>query len=124
MANPNIVSVSNIYGNSAMVALSTTNATSVINNPSSSGKLFKINTLVVSNNDPSISYGVTVNVYSAASLGGTAFPWVTTITVPPGAAIVVIDKSANFYLMEDKSIGATASAANKITVLASWEEIS
>lgn len=124
MANPNIVNVSTIYGNSSMVALSTTNATSIMSNAASSGKIYKVNTLVVSNNDPSTSYGVTINIYSAAALGGTAFPWVTTITVPPGAAIVVIDKSANFYLLEDKSIGATASSANKITVIASWEEIS
>jgi hypothetical protein len=124
MANPNIVSVSSIYGKSSLIALSTTNATSVVSNAASSGKLYKVNTLVVSNNDPSTSYGVTINIYSAAALGGTAYPWVTTVTVPPGAALVIIDKSANFYLEEDKSIGATATAANKITVIASWEEIS
>lgn len=123
MANPNIASLTAIYGNSSTTALSTTNATSIVSNAASSGKVFKINTLVVSNNDPSTSYGVTINVYSAAALGGTAFPWVTTITVPPGAAIVVIDKTSNFYLLEDKSIGATASSANKITVIASWEEM-
>lgn len=124
MANPNIANVSAIYGNSSTTALSTTSATSIVSNAASSGKVFKVNALVVSNNDPSTSFGVTINVYSAAALGGTAFPWVTTITVPPGSAIVVIDKSTNFYLLEDKSIGATASSANKITVLASWEEIS
>jgi len=38
--------------------------------------------------------------------------------------LIVIDKSSGIYLEEDKSIGATASAANDLKVICSYEEIS
>jgi hypothetical protein len=43
--------------------------------------------------------------------------------VPADASLVVIDKTTSFYLLEDQSIGATASAANDLVVTVSWEEI-
>jgi hypothetical protein len=36
----------------------------------------------------------------------------------------VIDKSTSIYLEEDRSIGATASVANDLKVVCSFEEIS
>jgi hypothetical protein len=124
MANPNIFASSNAYGNTSLTSLSSTGATSIVSNAASSGQVYKINTLVVSNNDASTAYTVTINMYSAAAIGGTAFPWVTTLSVPAASSIVVIDKTSTMYLLENKSIGATAGTANKITVIASWEEIS
>jgi hypothetical protein len=35
----------------------------------------------------------------------------------------VTDKTTTFYLLEDKSIGATAGVANDLVVTCSWEEI-
>ena len=124
MANPNLFASTYAYGNTSTTALSTTSATSIVSNAASSGQVYKINTLVVSNNDASTAYTVTINVYSAAAIGGTAYPWVTTLSVPAASSIVVIDKTSTMYLLENKSIGATAATANKITVIASWEEIS
>lgn len=123
MANPNIVNVTVINGNTSTTALSTTSATSVVSNAASSGKVFKINTLVVSNSDTLTAMGATINFYSGASLGGTAYPWVTTLSVPALSSMIIIDKTSSVYLLEDKSIGVTATTANKITVIASWEEI-
>ena len=123
MANPNIVNVTVINGNTSTTALSTTSATSVVSNAASSGKVYKINTLVVSNSDTLTAMGATINFYSAASLGGTAYPWVTTLSVPALSSMIIIDKTSSVYLLEDKSIGVTATTANKITVIASWEEI-
>lgn len=123
MANPNIVNVSAIYGNVSTTSLSTTSATSIVSNSASSSKVYRIESIVVSNNDATTAYPVTINIYSAAALGGTAFPLVTSVSVPANAAVVVSDKTAAFYLLENMSIGATAGTANKITVIASWEEI-
>ena len=124
MANPNILAATTLLGNSSTTSLSTTSATSIANNAASSGKVYRVNSIVVSNNDATTAYPVTINLYSAASLGGTAYPLVTSVSVPATAAVVVSDKTAAFYLLENQSIGATAGTANKITVIASWEEIS
>jgi hypothetical protein len=94
-----------------------------VSNPASSNRVLKINTLVVSNNDNVNPSPVTINFYGAAALGGTAFPWVTNLNVPPTSSVVVIDKTSSVYLLEDRSIGATANVASKITVIASWEEM-
>lgn len=123
MANPNIINVAAIYGNNALVSLTSTSATSIVSNAASSGKVFKINSLVVSNVDGVVPANITINVYSAASLGGTAYPIVSTIAVPNDASLIVIDKTTSIYLKEDQSIGAIAGTASDLVVTASWEEI-
>lgn len=124
MAAPNIVNVSTITGKTAVVNLSTTNATAVVSNAASSGKVFKINSLYVSNVDGSSAAGITISLYSEDDIGGTATQIASTITVPADATVVIIDKNSSIYLEEDKSIGATASAANDLKVVCSYEEIS
>ena len=123
MANPNIVNVAAIYGNSSQTSLSTTSATSLVSNAASSGKVFKINSIVVANVDGTSAADITINVYSQASLGGTAYPIASTISVPADATLIVTDKTTSFYLLENQSIGATAGTASDLVVTASWEEL-
>jgi hypothetical protein len=124
MAAPNIVNVSTITGKTAVVDLSTTNATAVVSNAASSGKVFKINSLYVSNVDGTNPANITIGLYSEDDIGGTATEIVNTVVVPADATLVVISKDSAIYLEEDKSIGATASAANDLKVVCSYEEIS
>ena len=124
MANPNIVNVTDIRGKTAVVDLSTTNATLVVENTAASGKVFKINSLIVSNVDGAVAADVTVSLYSEDNIGGTATEIVSTISVPADASLVVISKDTSIYLEEDKSIGATASVASDLKVVCSYEEIS
>jgi len=123
MANPNIVNVTTIYGNSSQTALSSTSAISLVSNAAASGKVFKINSIVVANVDGTTAADITINVYSAAALGGTAFAIASTISVPADASLIVTDKTTSFYLLENQSIGAIAGTANDLVVTASWEEI-
>jgi hypothetical protein len=123
MANPNIVNVTTIYGNSSQVALSSTSATSLVSNAASSGKVFKINSIVVANVDGTNAVDITINIYSQAALGGTAFAIASTISVPADATLIVTDKTTSFYLLENQSIGAIAGVANDLVVTSSWEEI-
>lgn len=122
MANPNILDTTNVVGNNALVAV-LTNATTVVNNAASSGKIYKINNLTASNVDGTNAVEVTVNIYSEDDLGGTAYPIVYQIPVPIDASLVVVDKTTAVYLKEDQSIGAIASGNLDIVVTASWEEI-
>jgi hypothetical protein len=124
MAAPNIVNVATITGKTSVTDLTSTSATSVVSNAASSGKVFKINSLIVSNVDGTNAAGITISLYSAASIGGTATQIVSTVSVPADATLVVIDKTTAIYLEEDKSIVAKASAANDLKVICSYEEIS
>ena len=124
MAAPNIVDVSTIIGKSATIALSTTSQTTLVSNAASSGKVFKINMIQVANVDGTNAADVTVDVHSAAAGGGTAYSLVSTASVPADASLIALDKSTALYLEEDKSITATASAANDLEVIVSYEEIS
>lgn len=124
MAAPNIVNVTTITGKSNVVSLTTTSATAVVSNAASSGKVFKINSLVVSNVDGTNAADITISLYSQDDIGGTATEIVSTVSVPADASLVVIDKNTSIYLEEDRSIGATAGAANDLKVIVSYEEIS
>ncbi len=124
MANPNIVNVTSILGKSAVVDLTTTNATLVVENTAASNKVFKINSLIISNVDGTNAADITVSLYSEDNIGGTATQIVSTVSVPADASLVVIDKNTSIYLEEDKSIGATAGSANDLKVIISYEDIS
>ena len=124
MAAPNIVNVTTITGKSAVVSLTGTSATLIVENPASSGKVFKINSLVVSNVDGTNAADITISFFSEDNIGGTATEIVSTVSVPADASLVVIDKNTSIYLEEDRSLGATAGAANDLKVIVSYEEIS
>ena len=126
MANPNIVAVTSIYANTSTLLISSTAdpfATAIVSNAASSGKVYKINSIVAANVDGSAAADITIKIFSQAALAGTGTAIASTISVPADASLIVTDKTTSFYLLEDKSIGATASAANDIVVTCSWEEI-
>jgi hypothetical protein len=124
MANPNIVNVTDIRGRTVVASLTTTNSTLVVENVAASGKVFKINSLIVSNVDGTNVASITINLFSEDNIGGTGTQIVSTVIVPANASLVVITKDTAIYLEEDRSIGATASAANDLKVVCSFEEIS
>jgi hypothetical protein len=123
MAAPNIVNVTTITGKTAVVAL-TTSAQELADNAASSGKVFKINALYITNIDGTNSCDVTVNLYSQDDLGGTATALDSTVAVPADSVLVLIDKNSSIYLEEDKGIGALASANSDLIATISYEEIS
>jgi hypothetical protein len=127
MANPNIVNVTDIRGNTSTTLLSSNAdpfAIALVNNPALSNKIYKINTILATNVDGAVAADITIKIFSQDDLGGTGTAIASTIAVPADATLVVVDKNSSFYLLEDKSIGATASAANDLIVTCSWEEIS
>jgi hypothetical protein len=124
MSAPNIVNVTTITGKTSVVNLTTTNATLVVENPAASNKVFKINSLIVSNVDGTNAADITISYYSEDNIGGTASQIVSTVSVPADSSLVVIDKNTSIYLEEDKSIGATAGSANDLKVIISYEDIS
>lgn len=124
MAAPNIVGITTVVGITTFIDLSTTNATTLLSNAASSGKVFKVNTITVANDDGTNTANITVSINNAAAGGGTAFKLAHTIDVTADSTLVVIDKASAFYLQENQSIVATASVASDLDIMCSYEEIS
>ena len=123
MAAPNIIGATTINGKTTGANLTTTAATTVLNNPSGSGKCLKVNTLNVANYGASTAT-ITVGYYNAANVGGTLFQIVGGVSVPSYGTLNVIDKTSQYYLEENSSLGATAGTANTLCVTCSYEDIS
>ena len=124
MAAPNIVAVANIYGKSTYVSLTTTGATSLLSNASSSGKVLKVNSIVVANTDGTNAVNFTLNYNTAAAGAGTNVELVSTVSVPANASLIAMDKSTSVYLEENTSLTVQAGTASKLKVTVSYEEIS
>lgn len=124
MANPNLNSATNVYANNAQVSLTTTNATQLVSNAASSGKVFLIDSIIVANVDGANACDVTVTRFQSATNTGTAFPIAFTVTVPADASLIVVGKDNPISLTENESIYVTASAANDLVVDANWKELS
>lgn len=123
MASPNLATISNIYGATANVTPANTSATSLVSNAASSGTIIKVESVVVANVTASAA-NVTINMYSAAALSGTAYPIASTISVPAYASLIVTDKSTSFYLPENTSLGVTAGTGSALTVTVAYETMS
>ena len=123
MANPNIVNVTSIYGKTTYAALTTTLTTILLANAASSGKVLKINSIMVANVDGTTAADVTVGINTLAAGSGTTYELANTISVPADATLSVIDKTNSFYLEEDKSIVGGASANGDLEIVISYEEI-
>ncbi len=122
MANPNIVNVTSIYGNTSYLIPSTTGATTWTALTPASGTVNKVNNIVASNVTGSVA-NVTVSINSAAAGGGTAYRLIYQVPVPVNASIVIVDKSTAFYLGEAQSIVVTVGTSSAIELTASYEAI-
>ena len=117
MAAPNIVNVATITGKTSVQAVGTS-ATAIVTNSAASGKVFKVNSLYVSNVDGVSNATVNIDLFRSS----TAYHIAKTVTVPADATIDVMTKA--IYLEEGDSLRLTASAANDIEAVCSYEEIS
>jgi hypothetical protein len=122
MANPNIVNVTSIYGNTNYLIPSTTSATTWTALTPAAGTVNKIDNIVASNVTASVAT-VTVSINSAAAGAGTNYRLVYQVPIPVNASIVVADKSTAFYLGEAQSIVVTVGTASAIELTASYEAI-
>lgn len=131
MANPNLVNVSSITGNTTYLTPSGTSAVVLLPNAASSNNVFKINQIIAANVNGTNAVDTTVSIYTngavaqgSAPSGGTAYPIASTISVPADASLVVVDKTTPIYLMEGTSITVTSGTASGITYSISYEILS
>ena len=119
MANPNIVNVTTINGKTAVANVSTT-AADVVTNSAASNKIYKINSLIISNIDGVNSADITASLYRSSI----EYRLASTVAVPADASLVVISKDNQIYLEEGDTIRLTASANGDLQAICSYEGIS
>jgi hypothetical protein len=131
MANPNLFAATTASGTTTYLTPSATTAVVLVPNAASSGQVFKINQIVAANVNGSSAVDTTVAIYTngaqaqgSAPSSGTAFPIVSTVSVPADASLIVVDKTTAVYLMEGSSIVVTSGTASGITYSISYEVIS
>ena len=127
MANPNIVNVTSIYGESTGEVLTTTIGTDIMT--VASNKLVKINFISVTNTHATNATVVTVSVnkadFTSAGIGSSedndiALYLCSTINLPADDVLVVIDKP--IYLMEGDVLEGGANPATA-QIFVSYEVI-
>ena len=127
MANPNIVSVTSIKGESVGVALSATTTPTLMT--VASNKVVKINRITVANVDGTNAADVTLSVTKSNftpdgvdnfDTSGT-FHIAKTVSVPADATLVLLDTP--IYLMETDILKGGASAASDLELFISYESI-
>jgi hypothetical protein len=130
MANPNIVNVTTITGNTTYLTPGGTSAVVLLPNAAASGKVFKINQIVAANTTGTAA-NATVSIYTngavaqgSAPAGGTAYPVVSAISVPANASLICVDKTTAIYLQEGTSISVTSGTGSALTFSISYEDLS
>ena len=131
MSNPNLLAATTASGTTTYYTPGGTTAVVLLANAAASGQVFKINQIVAANVNGSSAVNATVSVYTngavaqgSAPSGGTAYPIISTISVPASASLIVVDKTTAVYLMEGTSITVTSGTASGITYTISYEVIS
>lgn len=119
MTTPNIAALTTITGNTQVQAV-TTSATPIVDNPSSSGKILKINSLIISNINATTAQDVTVDLYRNT----TAYKLVSTVSVAADSSFTALDKTLSIYLLEGDKLRLTASNNSTLQAICSFEEIS
>lgn len=119
MAAPNIANLTTITGKTAVLAV-TTSAADIVTNSAASGKVYKINSLIISNIDGVSAADITASVFRSSTQYYIAY----TVSVPADSTLVLLSKDSQIYLEEGDSIRLTASANGDLQAICSYEEIS
>ena len=134
MANPNIVNVTSIYGNTAYVipssaATATTswtyNGTTSLTGLTPAANTVNRVTSITAANTTSSAATATIAVGNNATFGSAtvvSYP-AYQISVPPNATLVIVDKTNSLYVTENQSVAAYSGTASALTFTATFEAI-
>ena len=123
MANPNIINATSILGKTVFDGDVAVTASAIVTNAASSGKILKVNSLIIANGDGTSAADITATIRNAAGsvINSTI---ANTVSVPADATLVLLSKDTSIYLEEDMSIYLAASAAGDLSATCSYDEIS
>jgi len=116
MAAPNLIQVTSVYGRSTSVSIGTA-VTTIVSNPTSSNKSYKINSLYIANIDNSDEVRVSVDFFRF----GTSIRLVDRMLIAPGDTLVGMSRDTSIYLEEGDSLRAYADTNDKTHIVLSYE---
>jgi hypothetical protein len=131
MANPNIVNVSQIYGQTNYLTPANTSTLVLIANTSGSSNVFKVNQVVAANTSNAAA-NASVFLYTSGAVtsgnlvvtsSSNAFAIASNISVPAYASLIVMDKTTATYILENNAIVVQSGANSAITFSVSYEQI-
>lgn len=132
MANPNIVNVTSIYGNTAYMNPSGTGATATWTYNGTTaltgltpavGTVNRVTSIVVANVTAS-AVACSVAIADNPTYGsGTPRYVAYQVSVPANATLVVTDKTTSFYVTENQSVGVISGVGAALAFVATFEAI-
>jgi hypothetical protein len=117
MAAPNLLTSVTVTGKTA-VANCTTSATAFLTNSAASGKVLKVNSLIISNINGTASADISIDLYRSS------YPYyiAKTIAIPADSSLDILGKA--IYLEEGDVLRSLASVNSYLQVVCSYEDIS
>lgn len=122
MTAPNIAGLTTVTGKTNTDAIISSNSTTLVSCASSSNKVVKVNSIIVSNIDG--TNAADVDVVFEKNGDNTDYYLAKAISVPAKTTLVVLSKDTQLYLEEGDTITAQASADGDLQAITSFEEIS
>lgn len=116
MAAPNLIQVSSVYGRTTSTSVGTA-VTTVVSNPTSSNKSYKLNSLYVSNIDNTGTVRISIDFFRS----GTSIRLIDRMEIAPGDSLVAFSRDTSIYLEEGDSLRAYADVANRTHLVLSYE---
>jgi len=116
MAIPNLIQITAVYGKTTSTGLGTA-VTTVVSNPTSSNKSYKLNSLYISNIDAASTARVSVDFYRS----GTSIRMIDRMQVAPGDTLVALSRDTSIYLEEGDSLRCYADQEGLLHAVMSYE---
>ena len=126
MAAPNVVNVATISAKTAQISVNESSDALLLANAASSGKVFKINTIFVSNTHDTETAKVDIKFLDKDAItdaGVVSYSLIKNLEIFKGLSVVVLDKGSAMYMEEDRSIYVKA-VQGTADAFISYEEIS
>ena len=121
MAAPNIVGVTTVTGETTYVSCTGSDQV-LVDNVADSNYVYRINSIIVANDDGSSAGDINVVLHDTAAGGGTGYKLAHTVSVAADSTLVVLDRASSIYLTENKSIVVNGTN-NRLDVVCSYEKI-
>lgn len=119
MAAPNVFNTSTITSDSAVQAVGTS-ATAIITNSSSSGEVYMVKSLYVSNIHASATGTITADVFRSS----VAYRLCNAVPLAINTSLVIVSAEAPVFLLEGDTLRLTADAGSKFEAIASYDILS
>lgn len=121
MAAPNIVGVTTVTGETTYVSCTGSDQV-LVDNVADSNYVYRINSIIVANDDGTSAGDINVVLHDTAAGGGTGYKLAHTVSVAADSTLVVLDRASSIYLTENKSIVVNGTS-NRLDVVCSYEKI-